>query len=294
MIYAKAEARVAAMNRAGDEGSLQPLHQMAVRPLWSGDLEDARLEMTLRMVAIPAALLMARLAIAIPMLHALVRIFFSMWVHELGHASTAWLCGFPSFPGPWFTPVSESRSALGSVLLGALTAFLGCRAWMAGKRGWALLAAGLLLLQISLTLGLSQARAQALIIFNGDAGCMVLGSILMASVYARPESQVHTGWLRWGFLVIGAAAFMDAFETWWAARMDVDRIPFGMNEGAGLSDPSRLVEVFGWSENELVRRYVVLGVGSLMALAVVYVLNLLLAREVVRRITAEAGARPAN
>ena len=51
--------------------------------------------------------------------------------------------------------------------------------------------------------------------FGGDAGCMVLGTLLMGTLDARRGHVLARGWLRWGFLVIGAAAFCDAYATWW-------------------------------------------------------------------------------
>src|SRR5205823_497021 len=62
------------------------------------------------------------------------------------------------------------------------------------------------------------------------------------------------------------------------ARSDYDLIPFGQNEGSGLSDPSVLTELFGWTTGALVRRYVVLGVVCLVGLAAVYVWGLWRAR----------------
>jgi hypothetical protein len=64
---------------------------------------------------------------------------------------------------------------------------------------------------------------------------------------------------------------VDVFEQWWSARHDPDRIPFGMNEGAGLSDPSRLSEHFGWSADQIVGRYVALGCLCLVVLAIAWV-----------------------
>jgi hypothetical protein len=120
--------------------------------------------------------------------------------------------------------------------------------------------------------------ARQLIVFSGDGGCLVLGSLLMAAVYAPRGGAIQRGWLRWGFLAIGSAAFADAFAQWWSARHDEDAIPFGRNEGVGLSDPSVLSETFGWSTNAIVHRYVVLGCVCLAALAVVYAIGLAQAR----------------
>jgi len=65
---------------------------------------------------------------------------------------------------------------------------------------------------------LSRHACDSFILWSGDGGCMLLGTLLMLSFYARASSSLRKGWLRWGFLVIGAAAFADAFATWWAAR----------------------------------------------------------------------------
>jgi hypothetical protein len=131
-------------------------------------------------------------------------------------------------------------------------------------------------------LAFSLRRAQELMIFGGDAGCMVLGTLLMATLYVRRDHVLHRGWLRWGFLVIGAAAFCDAYATWWDARKNFDSIPFGENEGSGPSDPSRLVGEYGWAIGTMVHRYVVLGALCLAVLGVFYVLGLR-RREVVAR-----------
>jgi hypothetical protein len=55
-----------------------------------------------------------------------------------------------------------------------------------------------------------------------------------------------------------------------AARGDFGAVPFGEMEGVGLSDATRLVDDFGWTADQLINRYVGLGVCCLIALTLVY------------------------
>jgi len=274
VIYAKAHPRATEPIRAE--------HLPPESPAWDAEGDEAALEARLRAWAIPGALLFSWLLVKTGAGHFLVRTFFSMWVHETGHAATAWLCGFLAFPGPWLTPTAAERSPLFVILLAAALV-AGCAyAWQSGRRGLAAAAGALVAVQLACTLLLRPDTARMLIVFGGDAGCLVLGTLLMATMYARAEGALRKGWLRWGFLVIGAASFTDAFEQWWASRTDTDRIPFGMNEGVGLSDPSVLFETYHWSAGTIVHRYVALGCACLLALAALYAWGL-------RRARAEAG-----
>ena len=246
---------------------------------WTAETDDEGLELRLRSFAIPAALLASALAVWSSIGHFFVRTFASMWVHETGHAVAAWLCGYLAFPGPWFTPVANERSPILVVAIAGALGYATFRSWRADRRALAATSAALLFLQLSCTLFVGARAARQFIIFAGDGGCLVLGTLLMATVYVPRESAIRRGWLRWGFLAIGAASFADAFGLWWGSRSDPDRIPFGHNEGSGLSDPSVLTELFGWSETALVRRYVVLGCVCLAALAALYCWGLWRARQ---------------
>jgi hypothetical protein len=268
VIYAKAEARAAALEPAG----VAPVEE-------APDFEGGpALEASIRAWAIPSALVCAFLLVCTGPGRGVVRIFFSMWLHELGHAAAAWLCGFLALPGPWRTLTSSGRSPLFAALLSAALLYAIVRSWLTGRKKPALCAAALLLLQLGCTVLPSARSATAFIVFAGDGGCLVLGALLMASLYAPARGAIRRGWLRWGFLVIGAGSFADVFEQWFSARTDPDRIPFGMNEGVGPSDPSVLSDQFGWSASLLVHRYVALGCVCLLGLACLYVAGLLRAR----------------
>jgi len=227
------------------------------------DESAASRERIARAIALPLALLFAWLAVkgspgAVRML--------GMWVHESGHAVAAWLCGYLAWPGPWFTPVGTQRSPSFTVLLVGGLAFGAYRAWQLERWFWVTASAGTLLLVLFCTLILRPGTAQQLIVFGGDGGGLVLGTMLMLTVYAREEHPVRREHLRWGLLVIGALAFMDVYAVW---SGPANRLPFGENEN-GLSDPSVLTEMYGWSLISLVNRYQQLAHACFTVLVVVY------------------------
>jgi hypothetical protein len=237
----------------------------------TGELsDDPALEWKLRAAAVPAAIALAFAFHAWPTGHWLQRTFLSMIVHELGHAVTAWWCGFAALPTVWKTLIPEARGAFAPLAVLALEAWLVVRGWTTERRAW--LAAGVALagLQAIGTLATSVDRAQEAITFGGDAGAMVLGTLLMLTFFAGPESRLRTHQLRWGFLVIGAAALVDTYATWSAARRDPDTIPFGEIEGVGLSDPSKLDELYQWTAHQIVHRYLNVGAACFTVLAVAW------------------------
>jgi hypothetical protein len=243
---------------------------------WSGDDNEARLELRMRQFAIPGAL--AASFVLVSAAPGLFRTFVSMWTHELGHATAAWFCGFPAFPGPWRTMIAEERSFVFGLLLAAALGYAAFRARVRERKGLAALAATAVLLQFVGSVVLRAPSAQALISFAGDAGCLVLGTALMLTVYSPPDSRFRRGWLRWGLLCLGAISYADAARTWWRARGDADEIPFGEIEGVGLSDPSVLSEVHGWSPSKMISRYLALAVVCLVVLAIAYASGLRNAR----------------
>jgi hypothetical protein len=248
---------------------------IAPRPpaVWKDPTTDPDVERRIRQLALPLALLLAFLVTG-SALRGIARTFLTMWVHELGHAVAAWLAGFGAFPGPWRTPVSEQRMLVVTLLVAGLLAFAGYRAWKAEARAGVVALGAVFVAQLYLTFGLRAHAARGFITFAGDGGALVLATLMMATLYVRPGSALHKGWLRWGFLVIGAFAFMDIFRDWWHAKHSAEGVPFGEIEGVGDSDPTKLVFEYGWTEAKLVSRYLTLGWLGLLALLALYLVNL--------------------
>jgi hypothetical protein len=227
---------------------------------------DAVMELKCRILALPLALLVARSIAGTPLRMAAAT--FAMVLHESGHAITAWLTGRWAVPLLWVTPHGLERSWWTVLSLTAGIVFGGFQAWRAQRWGWVVVAGAALILQgIALSF-----PAEALIVFFGDGGAMVLATILMGTFYAPRESALYKSWgLRWGLLVIGALSFMHVFLLWTGPFED---LPFGEIGGVNLSDPSLLTEMYGWSVTQLIHRYVLLGKVCLVALLALYVWGL--------------------
>ena len=195
----------------------------------------------------------------------LERVLFGMWLHELGHALASWCCGVIAVPLPWLTWGGGSRSPVFITLLFGVLGGLGLR-WRAEPRRLTRLAVPAVVLVLGLLVPFR--HATTFIVFFGDGGAMVLGTLLMLGAMLLPDdSPLSRGALRWGYLAIGAGGFMDALITWVRSWRDFAELPLGRSESSGLSDAMRLIDVSGWSEAGLVRAYLALGALCLCVLA---------------------------
>jgi hypothetical protein len=225
--------------------------------------QEDKQELIFRIFALPAALLLAR-----GMVHVApgaVRLL-SMWLHELGHAVAAWLSGFSAMPTAWYTSVDPERSRALTFLLVIGLGVGGFQAWRRKRWFWIGVCVAVFVVMMICTFGLYSDQAQQLIIFGGDAGCFVLGTLMMFTFYARRDSPVYRNALRWGFLIIGALSFMDVWAVWSGGLQNV---PFGENEN-GMSDPSVLTENFSWKVQALISRYYRLAILCMFAMVIVY------------------------
>lgn len=246
-------------------------------------MDDARRELYVRALALPCALVGARVVIAT--MRGPARMI-TMWVHESGHAVAAWLTGFMAFPGPWVTPIGLERSLLVTLVLAGVLAFGAYRAWLAERWFWVIVSSAVLALALFGAFALHPLRARPLFTFMGDGGLFVLGSALMLTMYARADHPVRQEHLRWVFVVVGALAFMDARATWFSG---IDHLPLGEDD-RGLSDASVLTESYGWTLELLVGRYQQLAVGCFIVLAAAWATGLLQAIGELQAAGAPGGA----
>jgi hypothetical protein len=248
----------------------RPQHAAVAAP--AVENTELRQELQYRVLGIPLALIVARIGVSLsPFLTGFLR----MLLHECGHAITAWLCGYSAIPGLWFTSMSESPESLVTLMIIGILAGVSFWAWKTNRPYLVAATIGLFIVHL-VCRRLTYERAHALIAFGGDGGALVLGSLLMMTLYVSRESPVYENQLRWGFLAIGAAAFIDTFHTWTGSE---DNIPFGVQEGA-QTDPSQLVENYGWTIQAMIQSYVRLGELCLLAIALIYIVGIIRARKV--------------
>jgi hypothetical protein len=230
---------------------------------------DALRELKYRALALPLALLVARLVAGTGL--RFVAGMLATVLHESGHAITSWLTGRWAVPMLWVTAHGEDRSWLVVLVLTAAIVFGGFLAWKAERWGWLCAAGAMLIVQI-ISMSLPAFTEGALIIFGGEGGAMVLATTLMATFYASRESKLHKSWgLRWGLLAIGALSLMYVCRLW---SGPIEDIPFGEIEGVNLSDPSLLNDKYGWSVTQLVDRYNRLAMVCFVVLIAIYVWGL--------------------
>ncbi len=280
------EAKKAALSEPTDQaGAAEPYPLPSEIPTESSiSRSDALKELKYRALALPVALLVARMLAGTGF--RMVAGMLAMVLHESGHAITAWLTGRWAIPTLWVTIHGEGRSWSVVLILTATLLFGGFLAWKTQRWGWVCTAGAALLLQLFF-MSLRDYTQDALIVFGGDGGALILATILMMTFYAPRESKLYQSWgLRWGLLVIGALSFMNVYRLWSGPFED---IPFGEIEGVGSSDPTVLTEQYRWSVLQLVDRYNRLAMFCFAALIAVYIWGLVAAYLETRSLAGETS-----
>lgn len=216
-----------------------------------------------------------------------LRTFFGMWLHELGHASASWLTGRWALPVPWFTFSFDRQLPVSLLMFGGALALMN---FGRKRESPTTIALGAVWFITTLACHLApNSFQQPFFIFGGEAGAMTFGALMACGFLVRSPLRVFQGGLRWGWLVIGTASWADAMRVWWTCRTDFAEIPFGVEDGSP-SDASRLVDEFGWDAQVMVRRFVLVGVVTLVMALVAFVAALV--RE--RLTQPKSASRPAS
>lgn len=235
------------------------------------DQQNARRELLLRAIALPAALLIGWLInLAMPMLAA----FLEMWLHEFGHAITAWFCGYAAFPTAWITLIPDERGRWISIVLGAAAATGTYFAFRLQRWFWLAIGTMVLILFIAGNLQ-PEAHARLLFTFWGEGGAYVLSTVLMLTFYARSNSPLTRNQVRWGLLFLGAMAFWNVYTRWSGGFENIAQF-LEDTDGRGIpSDMRTLTLVYGWPIHVLIHNYRTLGHICLLTLAAAYTAGLI-------------------
>ena len=249
--------------------AVRPVDLQAPQEL-AEDQRKAHNEFLCRIFAMPGALLLGWLVNwSTPML----AYFLAMWLHESGHAISAWFCGYAAFPTAWITLIPDERGRWISLVLGAAVATGGYFAFRLQRWFWVVVSGAVLMLFILGNLQ-TESHAHLLFTFWGEGGAYVLSTILMLTFYARRDSPISRSHVRWGLLILGAIAFWSVYTRWSGGFENIAQFLEDTDERGLPSDMRILNLVYGWSTFVLINRYRALGHVCLLVLAGAYAAGL--------------------
>jgi hypothetical protein len=274
--YVAFEEAVAAVRAVAPERSPEEL---------ADEQRKASAEFRCRLFALPGALLLGFLIDwAMPTMTA----FLSMWLHEFGHAITAWFCGYAAFPTAWITMIPDDRGRWISVALGAAATTGGYFAFRLERWLWVAASAVAVLLFVAGNLQ-PHSHARLLFTFWGEGGAYVLSTALMLTFYARRSSSITRNRVRWGLLILGAMAFCSVYVRWRGGFESIAQF-LEDTDGRGIPSDERVLTLeYGWSIYALVHSYWKVAHACFLVLAAAYVAGLLQAQRL--RASLSAGAK---
>lgn len=202
---------------------------------------------------------------------------FHVWMHEFGHATAAWLCGFRATPLPFgWTPVEPVYSPFvywGLLLLFAVLFVAGAKE----RKVWPMIAALVLAgLQYYMTWKMPEHRQEFWwSAFGGVGGEFYLSTLAMMFFWVQLPEKFRWGGCRYVFFLIGATAFLNIWLRWRDVYTGVEEIPFGSminGENDQGGDMNKLMDGYGWKKFAIRRNYLLLGYGCWAALGVMWAL----------------------
>ena len=198
-----------------------------------------------------------------------------VWVHELGHATVAWMRGLPAAPLPFgLTFVGEERSnivyGIGLILFGLLVA-AGVK-----ERKFTPVFLGLALaaVQALATWKLPPDEGRMGLAFGGVGGELILATAMMGLFYCEFPGRFRWGGCRYFFLFLGAGRFFETYGFWKRVKRGDEGIPYGSmvnGEEDGGGDMNVLHNEYGWTQHRIIHTYNDLADACLLALVVLYV-----------------------
>ncbi len=200
---------------------------------------------------------------------------FHVWMHEFGHATAAWLCGFRATPLPFgWTPVEpvHSHFVYGGLLI--LFGLLFAAGWKE-RKVWPMIIAVIMVgFQFYMTWVMSETRKEFWwSAFGGVGGEFYLSTLFMMFFWVQLPEKFKWGGCRYVFFLIGATAFLNIWVRWGDIYRGIEEIPFGSminGEDDQGGDMNKLMDGFGWKKFDIRRNYLLLGYGCWAALGLMW------------------------
>ena len=199
---------------------------------------------------------------------------FHVWIHEVGHASVAWLSSRPAVPLPFgWTNVEPNKSMI--LYLAMLTGLvaLAVAGWRE-RRAWPMImAVALIATQTFMTWRLPEGRAHLWMIFGGVGGEFYLSAAMICLFYFEFPEKFRWGACRYVVLFIGVASFAESYSFWKRVKGGLEGVPYGSminGEDDGGGDMNILANDYHWTQHQIVYTYNHLADGCLVAIIVIY------------------------
>jgi hypothetical protein len=199
---------------------------------------------------------------------------FHVWIHEVGHASVAWLSGRPALPLPfgWTNVESVKSTVLYLAILISLVA-LAVSGWRERKAWPMALAVALISAQTFMTWHLPEDREHLWMIFGGVGGEFYLSAAMISLFYFEFPDRFRWGSCRYVVVFIGAASFFESYSFWKKVKSGVEGIPYGSminGEDDGGGDMNILADQYHWTQHHIIFTYNHLADACLVAIGAVY------------------------
>lgn len=200
---------------------------------------------------------------------------FHVWMHELGHASGAWMTGRRATPLPFgWTPVDDEFSWF--VYFGML--FLFSVLFVAGwreRKVWPMIAAvGLAVVQFIMTFRMNEHQQEFWWGgFGGVGGEFYLSTLFMAFFWVQMPEKFRWGLCRYVVFFLSASAFLNIYFFWHDVNRGLADIPWGSmigGEDDANGDMQRLKQDYGWTFRDFRLNFLTLGNWCWVALGSMY------------------------